>query len=49
MTKLLLRLFVKDADNTDSPKVRAAIGTLSGLVGIWATISENRSLRNGWI
>ena len=34
MTKLLLRLFVKDADNTDSPKVRAAIGTLSGLVGI---------------
>ena len=34
MTKLLLRLFVKDAENTDSPKVRAAIGTMSGLVGI---------------
>ena len=34
MTNLLLRLFVKDADNTESPKVRAAIGTLSGLVGI---------------
>ena len=34
MTNLLLRLFVKDADNTDSPKVRAAIGTMSGLVGI---------------
>lgn len=34
MTKLLLRLFVKDAKNTDSPKVRAAIGTMSGLVGI---------------
>ena len=34
MNKLLLRLFVKDADNTESPKVRAAIGTLSGLVGI---------------
>ena len=34
MTKLLLKLFVKDADNTDNPKVRAAIGTLSGLVGI---------------
>lgn len=34
MTQLLLRLFVKDADNTESPKVRAAIGTLSGLVGI---------------
>ena len=34
MTKLLLRLFVKDADNTENPKVRAAIGTLSGFVGI---------------
>ena len=34
MTNLLLRLFVKDAKNTDSPKVRAAIGTMSGLVGI---------------
>ena len=34
MTKLLLRLFVRDADNTENPKVRAAIGTLSGLVGI---------------
>ena len=38
MTNLLLRLFVKDADNTDSPKVRAAIGTLSGLVGIVCNI-----------
>ena len=34
MTKLLLRLFVKDADNKNDPKVRSAIGTLSGLVGI---------------
>ena len=34
MTKLLLRLFVRDADNTENPKVRAAIGTMSGLVGI---------------
>ena len=34
MTNLLLRLFVKDADNTENPKVRAAIGTLSGFVGI---------------
>ena len=34
MTNLLLRLFVRDADNTENPKVRAAIGTLSGLVGI---------------
>ena len=38
MTNLLLHLFVKDADNTDSPKVRAAIGTLSGLVGIVCNI-----------
>lgn len=34
MTNLLLRLFVRDADNTENPKVRAAIGTMSGLVGI---------------
>ena len=34
MTNLLLRMFVKNAEDTDSPKVRAAIGTLSGLVGI---------------
>lgn len=34
MTNLLLHLFVKNADNTENPKVRAAIGTLSGLVGI---------------
>lgn len=38
MTKLLLRLFVKDAENTDSPKVRAAIGTMSGLVGIMCNV-----------
>ena len=34
MTKLLLRLFIKNADDTDNPRVRAAIGTLSGMVGI---------------
>ena len=38
MTNLLLHLFVKDADNTENPKVRAAIGTLSGLVGIVCNI-----------
>ena len=38
MTNLLLRLFVKDADNTESPRVRSAIGTLSGLVGIVCNI-----------
>lgn len=34
MTKLLLRLFVKNADATDSPRVRGAVGKLSGAVGI---------------
>ena len=32
MTKLLLRLFVKDHENTADPGVRAAIGKLSGAV-----------------
>ena len=34
MTQLLLRLFVKNSSQTDDPKVRGAIGTLSGIVGI---------------
>ena len=34
MTNLLLRLFVKDYQNTESPQVRAAIGSMAGLVGI---------------
>ena len=34
MTDLLLRLFVPDHTNTDSPKVRSAIGSLAGYVGI---------------
>ena len=34
MTKLLLRLFVKDAQNPDSPAVRLAVGKLAGVVGI---------------
>ncbi len=34
MTNILLRLFVKDHADTQSPKVRSAIGRLSGLVGI---------------
>ena len=34
MTKLLLRLFVKDYKNTASRKVRAKVGRLSGVVGI---------------
>ena len=34
MTKLLLKLFVRNHEHTDDPKVRTAIGTLSGWVGI---------------
>ena len=32
MTGLLLRLFVRNADQTDDPKVRGAYGVLSGIV-----------------
>ena len=34
MTRLLLRLFIKNHRNTTDPKVRSAIGRLSGIVGI---------------
>ena len=38
MTKLLLRLFVKDYAESQKPKVRAAVGKLSGAVGIGSNI-----------
>ena len=38
MTGFLLRLFVKDHANPKNPAVRAAIGKLSGLVGICANL-----------
>lgn len=34
LTKLLLRLFVKNSDDIKSPEVRSAYGNLSGLTGI---------------
>lgn len=34
MTGLLVRLFVKNHDQVDDPKVRGAYGTMAGLVGI---------------
>ncbi len=34
MTKLLLRLFIKDHDAPKNPKVRSAVGKMSGIVGI---------------
>ena len=36
MTKLLLRLFVKNHENGADPAVRAKTGKLSGIVGILA-------------
>ncbi len=38
MTNLLLRLFVKNSDNPDTPRTRAAVGALSGVVGIVANV-----------
>lgn len=38
MTKLLLHLFIKNYDDTDSPAVHAAIGTLAGITGIVCNI-----------
>ena len=38
MTKLLLRLFVKDYEKKDTPAVRARVGKLSGGVGIGANV-----------
>ena len=34
MTKLLLRWFVKNYENKESPRVRASVGRLSGITGI---------------
>ena len=36
MTKLLLKLFVKNHDNGADPVVRAKVGKLSGMIGILA-------------
>ena len=38
MTKLLLRLFVKDYENISSPAVHAAIGKLAGAAGIFCNV-----------
>ena len=38
MTDLLLRLFVKNHTDTDDPRVRSAIGALSGMVGIGCNV-----------
>ena len=38
MTELLLRLFVKDYQNTASGKVRSAIGSMAGFVGIGCNV-----------
>ena len=38
MTNWLLRTFIKNSDHSEDPKVRAAIGILSGIVGIFCNI-----------
>ena len=38
MTKLLLRLFVRNYTNTKDPQVRSAVGSLSGMVGIGCNV-----------
>ncbi|MBQ8207210.1 MAG: cation transporter [Clostridia bacterium] len=38
MTDLLCKVFIKDHENTASPRVRARYGTLSGIVGIIVNI-----------
>ncbi len=38
MTNLLIKLFVKNSENTTDPKVRENYGTLSGLVGIFVNV-----------
>ena len=38
MTKLLIKLFIKDSEKTDDPVVRSRYGTLSGIVGILCNI-----------
>lgn len=38
MTKLLIRLFVHDSDNSGDPEVRRSYGRFSGLVGIFTNL-----------
>ena len=38
MTELLLRLFIKDYQNTQSAKVRSAVGSMAGFVGIGCNV-----------
>ena len=45
MAHFLLRLFVKNADQTSDPKVRAAVGTLSGIAfSAISSFSSGKSL-----
>ena len=38
MTKFLVKLFIKDSDDTDNPVVRYRYGTFSGVIGIFLNI-----------
>lgn len=39
MTDLIIRLFIKDSDNTDNPAVRAKYGSVAGIVGIICNVA----------
>ena len=39
MTKLLIRLFIKNADQTEEPAVRSRYGAVAGIVGIFCKLS----------
>lgn len=38
MTKLLIKMFIRDSEDTKNPKVRGAYGSLAGIVGIVCNI-----------
>ncbi|NLZ45638.1 MAG: cation transporter [Clostridiales bacterium] len=38
MTKLLVKLFVKDYENIEKPSVRSAYGTMAGFVGVFCNV-----------
>ena len=46
MTKLLIKLFIKDSEKTDDPAVRSRYGTLSGIVGILCNYLLNAATFN---
>ena len=44
MTKLLIRIFIKDPQNTQDNQVREAYGRLAGIVGVCCNLFLGLSL-----